>query len=360
MGSALQRRIFRCAPRFHDVHLPSPDGEGPPRVKLIPDTPKARQRALEDGATHFDTLSFLRREESWASPRMLFGAFYCHLMVTEGVAAERLFADIAALIPDISPQGFLLRDVVSISFTHLRLDGITIGMAIPARAFGMEGGSPVLSEFYEAVAEEFQRQFSVRGAGYLRVVYRPLTEVRNQKLPLEQYAIPLTFQEFVACSPKQLRITAAQPRRIPDIPSQGCMRNEALRRDLIREAESRYRRRMTMTAAKRKVVVRPWLQPMPLIDANGQSACPGATMDGLKCAIKLQTWIRQQGITEFRCRNASQAVSGTFTLDNGLDEALDILSRHGFIRECEPFVYNSRGRRSGPWQVLNPMVLQGG
>jgi hypothetical protein len=102
-----------------------------------------------------------------------------------------------------------------------------------------------------------------------------------------------------------------------------------------------------------------WEPLMPLVDPRGLPYCPGSTMRGVKCAVRLLAWINGDGITEFRRRDALRAVDGTFSLSDGAEEALGILSRHGAIRECAPLGGGTPGRKSGTWWIVNPSVSDG-
>ena len=347
-----QRKILQEAPKFRYYYLPETRER-----QLIPDADNdtdraaARKYALNWGATHFSARSFYRFEVDGQPSPHQFGDFYCRLTAQrfDALTAIRRMLLLAEALAFCK-----LRISVQQSVRFTYLGEWRLGMTIPAAVFGLEGGSPVLRDYYLVLAEEMRKWAVEFGFGDIEISHDDGIDVENCQLSHGAYAVPLMWDELAAmCEGGSLQAILS-PRSAPSIAFRERINTE-VHFDVMCEAKSRWTARRKAGGAPK----REWPTLRPLIDDTGASACGSAHSEAaVKCAIKLLAgWFRPRGISEFRRQNALRAVGGSFTLDNGVADALQILMAHNYLQECPFPAYRYPGRRPSPWYLVNPAVF---
>jgi hypothetical protein len=342
-----QSRIFQSAPRYRHFYIREHDC--PAIGHLIPDTTNARKRALVQGATHFDALTFLRFDETSAPARRLFGDFYCRL-IGHRFAGDDLFQIAASVIPNIFMYP-LQADVSAVSITYVNEH--VVGITIPASMFGMEDGSPLLDRIYRTFADWLQREVR-KQAPSIFIGYDGSVDAANRPYGNGTFAVPLTWDEYGAASPEKLKQLSRSPREVSPAPSSSRFPKELLSHI---ENSAGHQHRLAMQSAAGQVMGNPalaWTASSPLVDERGALVCMGASPEGIKCALRILNWLRFSKISEFRQRDALRTVDGTFTLGYGAGEALNLLTHHAYIRVCEFPEYDYPGRRPSPWYIVSP------
>ncbi len=335
MTSARQCKIYKSAPRYRTVVLPHAGGGRRRQVRLIPDSSKSLLRALsEEAKADFGLLSFCRSDCDWAPPKHLFGDFICRIKA-DSRSVDVLSVDtMASLLHNILVSVMGLGDSADY---QVKVDTDALVLRVFDVALGLEGGSHILNHLYTALAHEIENAISS---------FVPVEVALSHVVP-GAVLFALEEERSLSCGYCSGHFSDRSG-------GVGTRRDDAFLRKVWSTAERMW---LTQQALMR---MKPlcWEAVTPLVDPRGLSNCPGATMRGLKCAIRLRAWINGDGIVEFRRRDALRAVDGSFTLGDGVEEALSILSQHGVIRECPPFGGNTPGRKPGAWWIVNPSVFE--
>jgi hypothetical protein len=340
--STTQRKILFEAPKFRLFYC-----RGDRKKGLIPDNRKGRQWALAQGATHFGALSFNRPDGNGLPPAWRWGDFYFRLS-----DQQRSLRQIKAAL-EYAVYRILRIDPASVKATYLGPQAV--GITLPATFFENTPEMPTRLDHYSALARILKGWVEGNNSKAphpnrtgLRFHYHSLMDADNHALPCGGYAVPMPLNEFLIMSEGDLISRSTKP---CDIGEFGYGRSTSPY--ILTMVHDEARRTPPCPTPPQS----DWLPHIPLVAPNGTSTCAiHHSFDGVKCAIKLVTWCRNKGVNEFRQRNVLRAFDGSFTLDDGISEALGILLSQGHLRECLFPNYSYPGRRPR-WFVVNPSVF---
>jgi len=378
---------------------------------LIPDTPAARNKALENGALFFSTLSSCRG-------------------FLPGLPAPRKWGDLHLQCAVSSEEFDSLKDALSTFFhTKMGLGGLGclsvvpegkhgIRIIVPARILGLEGGHPLLAEIYEFVSEEASTW--LKRCGFDHAV----TSARGYEVG--QLAETLSYPQFTAMGlgdfmkrnwpdendpghddnpspplPNNLSLLKGGKRiwegklfntfcnkceflnhfvsGVPTMTDLECL-------DGILDVPQPVKKRFLISALK-NMGGSPG-EPIPSATAathcehlksRGRCSKDGCTHhspgelivrwpqfspfepirnavddDILKCAIAIIQKMENRGIKEFQARDALRLIRGTFPTMDEVERGLDLLEARGFIVFADMPDYAHVGRRPSPWYLINP------
>lgn len=337
-----QRKILFEAPKFRLFYC-----RGDRKKGLIPDSRKGRQWALAQGATHFSALSFNRPDGTGLPPAWRWGDFYFRLS-----DQQRSLSQIKAAL-EHAVYRILRIDPASVKATYLGPQAV--GITLPGTFFQNTPEMPARLDHYSALARILKRWVEGNNSKAphpnrtsLRFHYHALMDAENRALPIGGYAVPMPLDEFLIMSEGDLVIRSTKP---CDLGEFGYGRS--ISPDFLTMVHDEARSTLPcLTPAEPDR-----LPHIPLVAPNGTSTCATHySFDGGKCAIKLVNWCRSKGVSEFSQRNVLRKFDGSFTLDSGISEALDILLSHGHVRECLFPNFSYPGRRPR-WFVVNPSVF---
>lgn len=290
-----QKQIFKEAPRYRSFYT-CDLWRG-----YVHDTENGRATAISQGATHFAPLTFHRLDPGGNPAFSRWGCFYYQF---------RTKHNFEAAISEI--RRVYLRDQGN-SIQATEKAGFTYDLYIPSWLFPYEAFQSNLHLHYNTFSKHLTSFWGRLG---LEVVRRGPSNIPAEykhlfrEAPNERIFIPSSLHA------ETLRVMRSPP-----------------------PPES------------------PIFPPIkPLTNSVGEIACgQGHSVAGVKCAITLLAYFRAGKIEEFTQRDASRAVTGTFTLDFGVLEALRILVATGHIVKCPELFPLSTGGRSH-WFLVNPGI----
>jgi hypothetical protein len=350
LRSPYQHRLIATAPRSLHYYV------GRERKGLIPDTMKARLWAVEkNGATHFD-------------------CFTVHRFNLDGTPGAYKVGELYFRIRDRSCQnidnGNMLEFIRSVLSFPCRIQDpsvckliylgtFTVGLTIPASAFGIDHGGEILPHLYRAFQRVFVSSAVELYSGRFDIQLVERVDVENKRLYENTYAVPFRLGEIAADS-ASLENLSREPRAAPD-----GERNQTIDPDLLRKLQTSALQTWRVQSCLNR---RPASSKRPQIKYlresakdNSMSGSPYA-FSAMRCAQKLIAWISKENLVEFCRRNSLRATSGSERLygktgnGGGISDALDILLAHGYIQEC-PFPPTGYAyRRPSPWYEVNPDI----
>jgi|GEM_PF-6306965 len=333
--NAYQQRILQAAPKFRFYFT------GVRRLGIIPDTPKGREWAVTQGATHLSALQFHRCDVNGQVAAQQWGDFCCTLISrSPGTGRQKFIDALREALAHLFIGGLQALHPASVTLIHQGEQ--SMGLCIPATFFGLLPGASYLGEFYKGFAAQMDGWLRECWSG-IAVHYDSRVRALNSPLPAGDYAVPMLAENVLAWSNSELRHWAMSPRSVM---AAGCGTSgidSELKGELLASAK---RNGSTPELS--------WRSLIPLVDEAGALSCQkGRSMEGCRCAIKLVQWFRGRGLGEFRQRDALRAVDGSYRRDQGVEEALRTLSAHRYIQECPTPNFSYPGRRTR-WFVINP------
>ncbi|MBP2312941.1 hypothetical protein [Azospirillum soli] len=347
-----QTRILRGAPRYLYFYRNVNWGNG-----LIPDTPKARQWAVEQGARLFDAVPLYRFEVDGTPQRWGPGNFSFRVSRYPD-RLPVLTARVSEMLNTVLRRRLNVPETSFLRATYIGEQDVEIGF--PHAFFSLEENFQHLAEFHKAFAESFKVWARDLGFGDVCIKHRPCVVADNCTQPDGRRAISMPWDEFCSLSAQGIGSALDVPRPVPGIPCRHHI-GSANKCELVTIALSAVSKRQRLDTTAFSATTgdcRAWRPLIPLLDASGVSACSSAFPERtVRCAIKLVAWLRSCGVTEFRRRDALRAVDGTFTLNKGVADALTVLIAHGHLKECPFPPYSYPGKRASPWFIVNPAVF---
>lgn len=346
--SPYQRQIIEDAPRSIFFYTNAR------RAGLIPNTPKARQWAVEKrGATHFDMFSFHRLNIDKKPCSYKVGDFYCVIRTknNQHIGSSHV---LECIIPALSSY-FGLGDLSPCKLVFLGRH--TLGLSLPARIFGIEHGSDILPYLYKLFCDRLSCFVYGEYPGEFDINFVDRVDAENKNISSNIYAVPFLVGEVESFSSDFLESISRTPRAAPAVKCSQMIRDDVLM-DLKMDARSQKSNRV-----KNVVSFQP-NQPIALGAPVAETPIsnPEQEFSAMNCARKLVSRIHTRGIHEFCRRDALRAVSGTQWLNGksgkggGVADALDILVAHGYIKACPFLPIDFPCGRPSPWYVVNPGV----
>lgn len=181
---------------------------------LIPDTPKAREQALCEGATAFCTVSFSEPYEKGKPEPVRYGDLYLDFDCKDNPlqAIKDAVAFVTAMLYrfDFDPN----------SLHYWLSGGKGCHIAIPAALFGGEDGDPKLPLIYAAMLKEIsESECNPIAATLDYAMYQMKTgrllRIENVKRRNGRYKVPLTWDEFSCLTGNELLTLTKHPRTLP-------------------------------------------------------------------------------------------------------------------------------------------------
>lgn len=351
--SSYQRQILEGAPRL--VFYYTKGG----RTGLIPDTVKARRWAVEKrGATHFSCFTIHRFNPEMKPDSYKMGDFYCVIRPKNNRNIGD--SDVIDFIISILTFSFRLPDAAPCKLIYL--GDQTVGMTIPASAFGAECGGEILPYLYKEFYKAMVSSAEYIQPGRFDIHYNERVDVENKRLFGDIHAVPFRVGEVKSTSFSSLIDIARTTRTAKDMKW-----NQTFDPDILVELKNEAGRIWHQQTSQSKCCISSkWPKLVPLSEVTSIASTGGSnnTASTRKCARKLQHWISMRDLSEFRRRDALRAVSGSELLNGrtgdggGVADALEMLVAHGYIQECPfpPIGYASR--RPSPWYEVNPNLSQ--
>ena len=341
-----QITILNDAPKFRYYYA-----GGQQEKYIIPDTLKAGKWAIENGATHFDALSFCRFEKREIPATYRWGDFHCHLTDMGKNRTDDIMRSQRVL------SNFLCEHMRMFDHTLVKLTPLGVrqmALTIPDFFFRMENGSEILLEYYEAIANELRNWPEIRSE---MIVIHHDGRIGVESIPRGIDGSPILPMrgKFASASGGSRHQATVSPHSIPfDAP--GARIDPEIDADLKRMAL----RRQNAHYKTRRVSRKEWPALKPLYDATTGALTCGLehSESAVKCAISLKAWFIRAEVGEFRRQNALKAVDGSFTLKGGVLDALQILVAHGYIRECPLIPAIGYSGQRPVWFVVNPAVFR--
>jgi len=344
-----QLEIFGNAP-FYTKYFAGSGGKG----HLIPDTPKAKHWAIQQGATHFETFSVLRAGNHHPAPLFLKGDI-SFVFSTYQTKPRLAFTSLKAKLKNFFPPYLGAGACNSIMVQMIGPN--CYALSLPCHIFGLKYGGLYLQEYAEQIAYDFNYAQRIRNAESPEAYCNLFTKIA---IPGTEWAKCMRVTEHTWRTFEMLTYdeiwNSSQSNSVPRLHCASEPDNHTIDTGTLERLSYLAPKRWS-TKYRSNNYESLWKPPLPLLSSQHNiTAHPHEASDiGVKCAISLLQWCRQFKITEFRRRDASRAVDGTFTRDYGLDEALNILLAHGYLREFTMPRYTYPGRRPSPWYVLNPL-----
>lgn len=350
--SSAQQKILRQAPRLLSYHTPTG------QKGVIPDTQLAREWAVKKrGADRLGCLSFCYVSPGSQISDHRFGDFYC--IISHEHREYRLHygntQESEIPIVDLSLRTTALFSFIfNVSLLNCRciyLERLSFGIFIPSCAFGMEEGANYLDDLYSEAAALLSKHGRAFG---LDVYYPPAVSVDNTRLPDGKFAIPFLFDE-ISKFRTPIEYLAENPRIAPNVQFKSKIDPTVLA-DIEQKAVHRWhnRRKRAWT------LQRP--EPNYLTNIERVDFCnPIYLSSAQKCARKIIEWITQKDLTVFRQRDVERSVKqrlhGLSGDGGGIADALRILVAAHYICECHLPSTEYLCKRSSPWFLVNPLLL---
>lgn len=344
-----QKAILRAAPRYLYFYREAECGQG-----IIPDTAKARRWAVEQGGVEFDAFPF-HRFDAGGTPRRLGPADFSFRVSHYRYSLATLVARAHEMLRATFERHFQLPDTSFLRATYV--DERAIQLDIPYAFFDFDDEIPYFfPEFYKTLSASLRAWTGELGFGEVHIVHPDRVAASNGRRPNGRCAVSMAWDDFRMLAARASGGELGAPRTVVN---HSCPYriDKGMKDDLLgatrRAINQRYRVPRGVAGQGRL-----WRPLTPLIDASGAVTCSVALSDrAVRCAIKLTAWFRSCGVTEFRRRDALRAVDGSFTLTDGVADALAVLIAHGYLMECPfpPYAYS--GKRVSPWFVVNPEVF---
>lgn len=335
-----QQKILMRAPKYRRfTTLP-----GRREFKIIPDTPKALEWAIrQHGATHLSTLSFHRLNLDGKTVPYQWGDFYCRWMDGASDRGASRLHDVLCLI--------MLRRLPQIDPSEIRVTLLgkqQIGITFPAAFFHLTQGAAWLRQYYKLFADTLRNWVAELGCTNLIVQHDDFIDIPNRRVGDMGYAVSMSMAEYLSTEECKLPQLMRLPREQPVL---RCV--SVIDSDIGSELQSTAFHLMKQQQGRNQTG---WSETKPLLNPFGGSNYPPTS---IKCALSLIKWCHLHRLVEFSRRDALRAVDGTFTLNNGVADALRILQTHNHILEC-PVPDIRCGGRHPLWYLVNPSIFRDG
>lgn len=324
---------------------------------LIPDTARAKERAIELGAKEWDALLFHRLDENRRPSPWRIGDFSCRIKLLPSFSQTGL-CRIVEYIERCLLENAGLSNVDCARFIYV--NSRSLDMTLPLFSFSLPYASLFRRYYYIALVEHMKALANAFHFDDVDISYSGRLTAPNTKTLDRRYAISINLQDLL--SQRHNLIGAAEIHRYSTCISRNGFIDSEICGSLLTRAKSLHEAHTASSCARLEWNARGTHCPFrPLISEDGAVSCgPNTSARAVKCAIKLTGWLQRDGIVEFRRRDALRAVDGSFTLDTGVDEALRLMTAHGYLIQCPLPTYSFGGRPPSPWYVVNPAVFVSG
>ena len=310
---------------------------------LIPDTLKARQKAIKNGAVAFDTLSFFRHPDKKFPPPRKSGD--CYIVIRD--EEDNNDATKSQRHRFIKEIIFRFLTYHKINLQHIAFNKHNFdefGFQIPSWLLGLENGHFYLTDIYRHIAIKLTGvcKYSY-GLKDFTIKYNSLIEA-DMSIRCNRPKI-LTAEEFTLHNYKDFMNLSIEP-------------HEAIH--FSQPQEPRRRQRIIMdiilkvfkNGTQKEIFSRhTWPPSIPLKNDYLVAKSSPAT---IKCALMIFRKVTDLGIWEFQARDAHRLVRGTFKKIDEVKRGLDMLAEHHFLLRSDFPRYSYPGRRPSEWYIVNP------
>lgn len=185
---------------------------------LIPNTSKAKETAILDGAKYFDTFSFCRSSEPSFPPAKKWGDLHIRFSAKKQITDENINC-IKNTIRTFLYNNLDLKFNNFDSIKVIMLGNLGFGLSLPARLFKLENGNPLLPEIYQYITEKFEEFYLEKDREQNYIIHRgAFTNLDNVKL-YKSYSIPLNLNNFISNNWSQLQTLSISPQKWIEKPS---------------------------------------------------------------------------------------------------------------------------------------------
>lgn len=185
---------------------------------LIPNTKKAKKKAVSNGAQYFDTFSFCRSEKHSLVPVRMWGDLYIKFINRQYLMKNEDLKNIKKIITTyFDNRGVLSSNKKDIKIMVLGKEGF--GISIPARLFQIENGYHLLPEIYQSVTEQFKKyclRYDPKNA--YSINQSNLKEIENTKCK-DHYNVQLSLDDFLSKNCEELQVLSSTTQKCPELTS---------------------------------------------------------------------------------------------------------------------------------------------